>query len=151
VRHTLGSHPFDVVGWDGALYPYAINMRSFAPMSGRLHSTPDIWQVFESSGVAINAITPVRQPDHEQSTTAQPDHLSDCDEIFHRLGRAVDGGFGHGVATLHSRAAAHGASLSLKRRERRERTTGWGILIDVAKPTAITQQAAAGDVPHYHG
>ena len=34
LRHTLSAHPFDVVGWDGTLYPYALNMQSFAPMLG---------------------------------------------------------------------------------------------------------------------
>jgi homogentisate 1,2-dioxygenase len=151
VRHTVGSHPFDLVGWDGTLYPYAINMQSFAPMSGRLHTLPDTYQVFQSRGVYINAITPMRQPDHEDSTPAQPDHTSDCDEIFHRLGRPDDNGFEPGVVTLHTRAAAHGAALALKTRPRRERTTGWGVLIDTTNPMKMTRNAADGDVANYHG
>jgi homogentisate 1,2-dioxygenase len=148
-RHTLSSHPFDLVGWDGTLYPYALSMRSLAPMSGRLHALPDIYQVFESTGVSINAITPMRQPDHQESTSAQPDHTSDCDEIFHRLGRPNGNGFEPGLVTLHTRAAAHGASLALKDRPRREHTTGWGVLIDTIKPTRMARDASRGDIHNY--
>jgi homogentisate 1,2-dioxygenase len=151
VRHTVGSHPFDVVGWDGALYPYAVSMESFAPMSAHVHTTPDIYQVFQSHGVYVNAITPVRQPDHDNSTTAQPDHSSDCDEIFHRFGRPDDGGFGAGSITLHSRIAPHGAAPALKSRPRRERTTGWGILIDTVRPARMAVDAEAADLAGYHG
>jgi homogentisate 1,2-dioxygenase len=151
IRHTLGSHPFDLVGWDGTLYPYAISMSSFAPMSGRVHTLPDSYQVFESKGVAISAITPMRQPDHEDSTPAQPDHTSDCDEIFHRLGKPNGDGFEPGIVTLHTRAAAHGAALVLKERPRRDRSTGWGVLIDTVNPTKMARDAAHGDVQNYHG
>src|SRR3954451_19200140 len=44
VRHRAGGtgltyahHPFDVVGWDGCLYPYAFNIADFEPLTGRVH------------------------------------------------------------------------------------------------------------------
>jgi homogentisate 1,2-dioxygenase len=151
VRHIVPSHPFDVVGWDGALYPFALNMRQLTPMSGRVHTLPDIYNVFQADGVYISAVTPMRQPDHEDSTSAQPDHASDCDEIFHRLGRPTEGGFESGTVTLHTRAAVHGASLPLKNRPLRERSTGWGVLIDTIRPAKIARQAADGDVDGYQG
>ena len=151
LRHIVPSHPFDVVGWDGTLYPFALNMRHLTPMSGRVHTLPDIYNIFQADGVYISAVTPMRQPDHESSTSAQPDHASDCDEIFHRLGRPTEGGFEPGAVTLHSRAAAHGAALALKIRPRRERSTGWGVLIDTVRPAKIARQAADGDVSGYHG
>ena len=151
VRHIVPSHPFDVVGWDGALYPFALNMRQLTPMSGRVHTLPDIYNVFQADGVYISAVTPMRQPDHEDSTSAQADHASDCDEIFHRLGRPAEGGFESGTVTLHTRAAVHGASLALKNRPLRERSTGWGVLIDTIRPAKIARQAADGDVGGYQG
>jgi homogentisate 1,2-dioxygenase len=151
LRHIVPSHPFDVVGWDGALYPFALSMRQLTPMSGRVHTLPDIYNVFQADGVYMSAITPMRQPDHESSTSAQPDHASDCDEIFHRLGKPTEGGFESGMVTLHTRAAAHGAALPLKERPRRERSTGWGLLIDTVRPAKIARQAGNGEVPGYHG
>ena len=31
-RYTLANHPFDVVGWDGMLYPYTFNADDFQPL-----------------------------------------------------------------------------------------------------------------------
>ena len=31
--YTLDVHPFDVVGWDGALYPYALNLMDLEPLN----------------------------------------------------------------------------------------------------------------------
>lgn len=38
--HTLPHHPFDVVGWDGCLYPYVFSIRDFEPLTGRVHQPP---------------------------------------------------------------------------------------------------------------
>src|SRR5215203_4180112 len=54
VRHRAGTsvltyadHPFDVVGWDGCLYPYAFNVADFEPITGRVHQPPPVHQTFE--------------------------------------------------------------------------------------------------------
>ncbi|MHB8452216.1 MAG: cupin domain-containing protein, partial [Mycobacteriales bacterium] len=44
------SHPFDVVGWDGCLYPVALNVADFEPITGRVHQPPPVHQVFEGAG-----------------------------------------------------------------------------------------------------
>ena len=36
-RYTLASHPFDVVGWDGMMYPYTFNADDFEPITGTVH------------------------------------------------------------------------------------------------------------------
>ena len=41
------THPFDVVGWDGCLYPYTFNVADFEPITGRVHQPPPVHQVFE--------------------------------------------------------------------------------------------------------
>ena len=45
--HVVPEHPFDVVGWDGCLYPYAFNVADFEPITGRVHQPPPVHQVFE--------------------------------------------------------------------------------------------------------
>src|SRR5215217_7909772 len=35
--YVLDYHPFDVVGWDGYVYPYTFNIDDFEPKAGRLH------------------------------------------------------------------------------------------------------------------
>jgi len=40
--HSLvyGSHPFDVIGWDGYNFPYAFSIFNFEPITGRIHQPP---------------------------------------------------------------------------------------------------------------
>ncbi|HEY2428620.1 MAG TPA: homogentisate 1,2-dioxygenase, partial [Acidimicrobiales bacterium] len=37
-RYTYRHHPFDVVGWDGCLYPYAFSIHDFEPLVKRFHA-----------------------------------------------------------------------------------------------------------------
>jgi homogentisate 1,2-dioxygenase len=148
--HTVPAHPFDAVGWSGSLYPFALNMDDLNPMTSRLHATPDLWQIFKSNALAITAMTPVRLPDHPDSTPAQPDHSADCDEIFHRLGQRRSNGREDGSVTLHTRANPHGASLTLKSRTPRERTSGYGLILDVFEPVSVSAAAASADDPDYY-
>ncbi|MEP6815567.1 MAG: homogentisate 1,2-dioxygenase, partial [Marmoricola sp.] len=36
-RLTYATHPLDVVGWDGCLYPYTFNVEDFMPITGKVH------------------------------------------------------------------------------------------------------------------
>jgi homogentisate 1,2-dioxygenase len=148
-RHVVPGHPFDVVGWDGALYPYALNLGDVEPLSGRVHLMPDMHQVFACSGAVICAITPARLADHPGSYPAQPDHVADCDELYYRF--ASEGGPvpGLGAITLHTRAAAHGPRPGFEDAPRRERASLWGLIIDVAKPVRMTAAAAGADDASY--
>jgi hypothetical protein len=92
----------------------------------------------------------VRLPDHPQSTSAQPDHSADCDEIFHRLGRKQENGREEGMVTLHARGNPHGASLSLKSREPREKTSGYGLILDVYEPVSVARSAIPVEDTDYY-
>ena len=46
-RMTYATHPFDVVGWDGCLYPYTFNIEDYMPITGKVHQPPPVHQVFE--------------------------------------------------------------------------------------------------------
>ncbi len=50
---TYPFHPFDVVGWDGCLYPYVFNVSDFEPITGRVHQPPPVHQVFEATNFVI--------------------------------------------------------------------------------------------------
>ena len=39
-RYLLDRHPFDTVGWDGYVWPYAFNAGDFEPRAGRFHLPP---------------------------------------------------------------------------------------------------------------
>jgi len=56
--HVVPEHPFDVVGWDGCLYPYAFNISDFEPITGRVHQPPPVHQVFEAHNFVICNFVP---------------------------------------------------------------------------------------------
>ncbi len=46
----MAHHPFDVVGWDGYVYPFTFNAQDFKPITGTVHQPPPIHQTFEIRG-----------------------------------------------------------------------------------------------------
>ncbi|MCW2814909.1 MAG: homogentisate 1,2-dioxygenase, partial [Nocardioides sp.] len=52
-RLTYATHPFDVVGWDGCLYPYTFNIDDYMPITGKIHQPPPVHQVFEGHNFVI--------------------------------------------------------------------------------------------------
>src|SRR3712207_9307505 len=84
-------HPFDVVGWDGCLYPYAFNVADYEPITGRVHQPPPVHQVFEGSNFVICNFVP-RKVDYHPLAVPVPYYHSnvDSDEImfYVEIGRA---------------------------------------------------------------
>ncbi len=147
--YVLDSHPLDVVGWAGALYPYALNMRDVEPFSGRVSLDPDMDAVFECEGALVSAITPARFPDHPDAIPNIPDHNTDCDEILYRV--ASEGAQVHGLEklTVHTRAAGHGAKPGHDRAEPGLMNELWAVLIDIINPLQLTTNAIPADDPAY--
>ena len=52
------NHPFDAVGWDGFVYPYAFSIHNFEPITGRVHLPPPIHQTFDGNQFVICSFVP---------------------------------------------------------------------------------------------
>ena len=50
---VYASHPFDAIGWDGYLYPYAFSIHDFEPITGRVHQPPPVHQTFSGRNFVI--------------------------------------------------------------------------------------------------
>ena len=48
-----GTHPFDVIGWDGCCYPYTFSIHDFEPITGRVHQPPPVHQTFETNAFVV--------------------------------------------------------------------------------------------------
>ena len=59
-RYLLDYHPFDVVGWDGYVYPYTFNVHDFEPRTGRLHLPPPVHQTFQGPELRHLLVLPAR-------------------------------------------------------------------------------------------
>lgn len=148
-RFWLDHHPFDVVGWDGYLCPFALNMNDYEPVVGRTDYLPDQYMVFVTEGTLMMLIVPRRRADHPESSPAQPHHMnSDIDEILYRIGgsnRATDPG--GGTITLHPRGLAHGPRPGFLDQPRTDFLPLYGFMLDTADHLSITAASRAAMDP----
>ena len=143
----LSHDPFDVIGWDGQLWPFAFPILAFQPKTGLVHLPPTIHTTFAGAGYVVCSFVPRAVDYHERAIPCPYPHSSpDCDEILFY----VDGNFisrkgvGPGSISLHPRGLPHGphpgtyeASIGAKRTEE------LAVMIDTFKPLLPTAHAAA--------
>ena len=112
-RLTYATHPFDVVGWDGCLYPYTFNVEDFMPITGKVHQPPPVHQVFEGGGFVVCNFLP-RKVDYHPLAIPVPYYHSnvDSDEVMFYVGGDYEArkgsGIGLGSVSLHPGGYAHG-------------------------------------------
>src|SRR5919205_637323 len=56
--YVLDYHPFDVVGWDGYVYPWTFSINDFEPITGRIHMPPPSHQTFQGQNFVICSFCP---------------------------------------------------------------------------------------------
>ena len=111
--HTSPHHPFDVVGWDGCLYPYAFNVDDFMPITGKVHQPPPVHQVFEGANFVICNFVP-RKVDYHPLAVPVPYYHSnvDSDEVMFYVAGDYEArkgsGIGAGSVSLHPGGHSHG-------------------------------------------
>lgn len=148
------NHPFDVIGWDGFLFPYAFSIHNFEPITGRVHQPPPVHQTFETRGFVICSFVP-RLFDYHPLSIPAPYHHSniDSDEVLYY----VDGDFMSrknvepGMITLHPGGIPHGPhpgtiEKSIGQLETRE----LAVMIDTFRPLLMTEYAAGIEDPDYY-
>jgi homogentisate 1,2-dioxygenase len=142
-RFWLDHHPFDAVGWDGCLYPFAVNLEDYDPIVGNTDRLPDQYQVFVTHGTMIMAIVPRRRADHPDASPGQPHHVnSDIDEILYRIGgsnRATDPN--PGTITLHPRGLSHGPRPGFLDQPKTDRLPLYGLMLDTGDHLRMTTAA----------
>ncbi len=56
-RLVLGHHPFDVAGWEGALYPFTFASASHHSIAREIHTAPPARQTFQSGQAPYNGFS----------------------------------------------------------------------------------------------
>ncbi|HEX4099779.1 MAG TPA: homogentisate 1,2-dioxygenase [Pseudonocardiaceae bacterium] len=106
-------HPFDVVGWDGCLYPHAINARNFMPVTGKVVQPPPTYQLLQGPNFVLCLFVP-RMLEYHPGAIKVPYYHSnvDSDEVmFYFAGETAarkGSGVGNASVTLHPAAYSHG-------------------------------------------
>jgi homogentisate 1,2-dioxygenase len=157
---TYAHHPFDVVGWDGCLYPYAFNIADFEPIVKRTHAPPPVHQTFEGPNFVICSFCP-RPLDFDPQSVPIPynHHNVDSDEMMFYVGgdySARQGsGVGIGSITLHPSGFTHGpipgaVEAVIRGMESGRITTDeTAVMIDTFRPLLLSDLAAAAEDSEY--
>lgn len=151
---TYATHPFDVVGWDGYNFPYAMSIHDFEPITGRIHLPPPIHQNFEGHNFVICSFVPRLYDYHPKSIPAPYNHSNiDSDEMLYY----VDGDFmsrNHvekGYISLHPAGVVHGPHPGAMERSIGKKETGeLAVMVDTFKPLKLTQAALDICDPEYY-
>jgi homogentisate 1,2-dioxygenase len=148
-----GHHPFDVVGWDGCCYPFALSIHDFEPITGRVHQPPPVHQTFEGRNFVVCSFVPRLFDYHPMSIPAPYNHSNiDSDEVLYY----VDGDFmsrknvTRGMITLHPGGIPHGphpgaVARSIGAKETKE----LAVMVDTFHPLMLTVDALEIENPGY--
>jgi homogentisate 1,2-dioxygenase len=162
VRHRTGTsvltyadHPFDVVGWDGCLYPYAFNVADFEPITGRVHQPPPVHQTFEGPNFVVCSFVPRKVDYHPLAVPIPYNHANvDSDEVlFYAAGdyEARRGsGIEQGSISLHPSGFTHGPQPgAVERALGAERFDELAVMVDTFRPLALAPAGLACEDPGY--
>lgn len=140
-----GTHPFDVIGWDGCCYPFAFSIHDFEPITGRVHQPPPVHQTFEANNFVVCSFVPRLYDYHPDAIPAPYNHSNiDSDEVLYY----VDGDFmsrknvTRGMITLHPAGIPHGPHPgAVQRSIGAKETKELAVMVDTFHPLQLTKEA----------
>jgi homogentisate 1,2-dioxygenase len=159
-RLSYAFHPFDVVGWDGYLYPYAFNISDFEPIVKRTHAPPPVHQTFEGPNFVICSFCP-RPLDFDPEAVPIPynHHNVDSDEMMYYVAGDYSArkgsGVGLGSITLHPSGFTHGPQPGAVEAvirglaEGRTTTDETAVMIDTFRPLLLAPASRRAEDPEY--
>ncbi|MEU1241803.1 homogentisate 1,2-dioxygenase domain-containing protein [Micromonospora parva] len=148
-RYVYANHPFDVVGWDGHLYPWAFSIHDFEPITGRIHQPPPVHQTFQGPNFVICSFVPRKVDYHPQSIPVPYNHHNvDSDEMLFYTGGNYEARRGSGIEqgsiSLHPSGFTHGPQPGAA-----ERSIGadyfdeLAVMVDTFRPLDLCDAASA--------
>lgn len=148
-------HPFDVVGWDGCLYPYTFNVGDFEPITGRVHQPPPVHQVFEGTNFVICAFVP-RKVDYHPLAVPVPYYHSnvDSDEIMFYVAGDYEArkgsGIGPGSVSVHPGGHSHGPQRgAVEASLGKDYFDELAVMVDTFRPLELGEGGRAVDDGRY--
>ena len=151
---TMDESPLDVVGWDGAVYPWAFPILAFQPRVSSIHLPPTWHGTFAARGALICSFVPRLVDFHPDAIPCPYPHSNThCDEIlFYCDGNFTSRrGVGPGSISHHPMGVPHGphpgayeASIGTKR------TDETAVMCDTFLPLHVTQAALGIEDAGYH-
>jgi homogentisate 1,2-dioxygenase len=139
-------HPFDVVGWDGYLYPYAFNIGDFEPITGRVHQPPPVHQTFAGRNYVVCSFVPRKFDYHPLAIPAPYNHSNiNSDEVIYYVAGNFMSRRGVDISsfTLHPAGIAHGPHPgTVEASIGKEATAELAVMVDTFHPLNLTREAS---------
>jgi len=145
--------PLDIVGWDGYLYPYALSIHDFEPITGRIHQPPPVHQTFQAMGFVICSFVPRLYDYHPLAIPAPYNHSNiDSDEVlYYAEGEFMSRkGIDRGSFTLHMGGLPHGPHPgTVEKSIGAKGTDELAVMLDTFRPLFVTTQGLEFVDPDY--
>ena len=146
-------HPFDVVGWDGYLWPFRFNIGDFQPITGRVHQPPPVHQTFEARNFVVCSFVPRKFDYHPLAIPAPYNHSNiNSDEVIYYVAGNFMSRRGVEIAsfTLHPAGIPHGPHPgTVEASIGKEATEELAVMVDTFHPLHVTQAAMDLDDDRY--
>ena len=152
-QYIYNHSPLDLVGWDGFLFPYALSIHDFEPITGRIHQPPPVHQTFQGHNFVICSFVPRLFDYHPKSIPVPYNHSNiDSDEVLYY----VDGNFmsrkgiERGSFTLHPGGLPHGPHPgTVEKSLGAKATEELAVMLDPFRPLNLTEDAMEFLDPNY--
>jgi homogentisate 1,2-dioxygenase len=145
-RFRFETSPLDVVGWDGALYPFVFPILNFQPRAGLVHLPPTWHGTFATRGALVCSFVPRVVDFHPEAVPCPYPHASvDVDELlFYVRGEFTSRrGVGAGSISHHPAGVMHGPHPGAYEGSIGAKTTNeLAVMLDCYQPLARTAAAA---------
>lgn len=151
--HELDHHPFDVVGWDGYLYPWIFNIADFEPITGRVHQPPPAHQCFQGHNFVVCSFVPRLFDYHPEAIPAPYNHSNvNSDEvIYYAEGSFMSRkGIDKYDISLHPYGLPHGPQPGMTEASIGKKDTNeLAVMVDTFYPLHLTRQAITLEKQEY--
>jgi homogentisate 1,2-dioxygenase len=153
VRYHMAHHPFDVVGWDGYLYPYIFNIEDFEPITGRVHQPPPVHQTFAGPNFVLCSFVPRLFDYHPQAVPVPYNHSNvQSDEVLYYVSGDFMSrkGIGKASITLHPAGIPHGPHPgTVEPSLGKQKTEEVAVMVDTFRPLHLTEVATRFEDSNY--
>jgi len=144
-RHELDHHPFDVVGWDGYLYPWIFNINDFEPITGRVHQPPPAHQCFQGRNFVVCSFVPRMFDYHPEAIPAPYNHsnINSDEVIYYAEGSFMSRkGIDKYDISLHPYGLPHGPQPGMTEASIGKKDTNeLAVMVDTFCPLHLTRQS----------
>jgi len=156
--HEFQHFPWELVGWDGMVYPVAFNIHDYQPRTATIHVPPTTHITFAGHGFVICSFVPRKvdyyERDGYKAIPCPYGHASvDCDEILYYVEGTFTSrkGIESQSISLHPMGIPHGPHPGTYEKSiGTDRTSELAVMCDTFKPLRLTAAAETIEDKNYH-